>query len=106
MRIIMRIYVFILRNVHYYALMDTAKIIGRQLRERRRALGITQAELAVRSELSRRTITAMEKGETDITLTRLLSVLQVLGMQLRLSESDIKRRPTEAELQDMFKDEE
>ncbi|GIZ52659.1 hypothetical protein NCCP691_26730 [Noviherbaspirillum aridicola] len=68
---------------------------------------MTQEELAVRAGLSRRTLIAVEAGKTDITLTRLLSVLSVLGLEIGLTEAArTKRRPRESELLEIFGEDE
>jgi transcriptional regulator with XRE-family HTH domain len=58
--------------------------IGHRLRERREALGWTQAELARRCRLHRAYIGFMERGERNVSLINLRRIAKVL--RLRLSD--------------------
>ena len=57
--------------------------IGLTIRERRRALGLDQAELARRVGVSRQWIVAMEKGKARAELGLVLRTLSALGIALR-----------------------
>lgn len=62
---------------------DIEKELGKRLRNRRLDMNLSQTEIADRSGLSRRTITAIEHGEgstlsTLITLMRALNALDTL----------------------------
>lgn len=83
--------------------MITHEIIA-TITRRRRELGLTQAELAARARISRRSIIDLENGmgKHDIGIRKLLRLLDSLGLQLTMSES--KARPTESELRDLFGD--
>lgn len=70
--------------------------------DRRRELGLTQAELARRANVSRRTIIAFEGGESDIGLQRLMRMLLALDLTLHLRDGI--GRPNESELRSLFKD--
>ena len=59
--------------------------LGNVIRARRKALGITQAELADLSGISVRTIVEIENGGNSISLKRLLPVLAALGLRLSIS---------------------
>ena len=89
------------RNVLYYALMDIRSLIA-EVTRRRRALALTQDELSRRSGVSRRTIIAMEAGQTDIGISRLARLLD--AMDLALAVVPRTSRPTESQLRDIFKD--
>jgi len=55
--------------------------IGHQVRERREALGLTQAQLAHLSELSRQTVVGLEGGTlSDLGFQRVAQVMAVLGL--------------------------
>jgi transcriptional regulator with XRE-family HTH domain len=57
--------------------------IGQRIREQRRALGLTQEQLARLSELSRTTINQMENGTlVDLGYTKLSNLLSLLGLDL------------------------
>jgi y4mF family transcriptional regulator len=58
---------------------------GSVIRARRKALGITQAELADLSGISVRTIVEIESGGNSISLKRLLPVLATLGLRLSIA---------------------
>ena len=58
--------------------------IGQRIREQRRALGLTQEQLAKLSELSRTTINQMENGTlVDLGYAKLSNLLSVLGLDLQ-----------------------
>jgi y4mF family transcriptional regulator len=59
--------------------------LGNVIRARRKALGITQAELADLSGISVRTIGEIESGGNSISLKRLLPVLATLGLRLSIA---------------------
>jgi transcriptional regulator with XRE-family HTH domain len=71
---------------------EVAQAFGRRLYAARRRLGISQQELADRVDMSRETISRLERGlanesrksSADPTLTALLALSRALGMQLRL----------------------
>jgi HTH-type transcriptional regulator / antitoxin HipB len=80
-------------------IMNTNEIIAAII-EQRRALRLTQEELAQRAGLSRRTIVAIEAGTHDIGLRKLLRILDSLGLALSLRSN--RRRPSEGELSELF----
>lgn len=58
--------------------------IGQRIKEQRRALGLTQEQLAKLSELSRTTINQMENGTlVDLGYAKLSHLLAVLGLDLQ-----------------------
>ena len=58
--------------------------ISKTLRERRRELGVSQADLARLSGLSLHGLSNIETGKGNPTMETLLKVLQVLGLQILL----------------------
>lgn len=58
--------------------------ISKTLRERRRELGVSQADLARLSGLSLHGLSDIETGKGNPTMETLLKVLQVLGLQILL----------------------
>ncbi len=82
-------------------IMNALEIIA-AIAAQRRALGLTQEEVARRAGLSRRTIVAIEAGTHDIGLRKLLRILDSLGLALSVKSG--RRRPTEDELSAMFGD--
>ena len=60
------------------------KTLGLAVREHRRALGLSQEELAERSGLHRNYIGGVERGERNVSYLNLLKI--AAGLELRLSE--------------------
>ena len=58
------------------------KQIGQRLRSKRAAWGITQAELARRAGVSPRFLVQLEKGEGNISVSRLANVCQALDLPM------------------------
>ena len=58
---------------------------GEILRDRRKALKLTQKELADRIGKERSYIGRIEKGDTDMQVSRLISIARALDMDLTLS---------------------
>ena len=57
---------------------------GEIFRERRKALGLTQKELAERIGRERTYINRIEKGETDMQLSTFLRIASALGISMQL----------------------
>lgn len=57
---------------------------GEVLRERRKALGITQKQLAEKVGRERTYINRIERGETDLQLSSFIRLADALGIMLRL----------------------
>ena len=62
--------------------MKTNVLIGQTIAERRKALKLTQAELADYSNVSERTLLSIEKGQGNPTLNQLNKILSILGLKL------------------------
>lgn len=62
-----------------------------QLAQARRALGLTQAELADKAGLSRMAVQKAESGNTDPRLSTLHVMARAMGMELMLVPSEIRR---------------
>src|SRR6266508_669520 len=54
--------------------------LGEKVRKRREALGLTQRQLAVRSELSLRFLAQLEAGQGNISLMRFAQLARALGL--------------------------
>src|SRR5262245_26900971 len=54
--------------------------LGDRVRKRREALGLTQRQLAVRSELSLRFLAQLEAGQGNISLMRFAQLARALGL--------------------------
>jgi HTH-type transcriptional regulator/antitoxin HipB len=63
-------------------LVDSPEDLGAAIRSRRRALRLTQADLAARAEVSRQWLVEIESGHPRAEIGRLLGVLEVLRLEL------------------------
>jgi len=60
------------------------KTLSEAIRERRKALSITQAQLADLSGVSVRAIFELENGTNSMSLKRVLLILKALGLKFNL----------------------
>jgi len=83
-----------------------ASDLALSIASRRRALKLTQAELAARADISRRTLIDLENGSgsSDIGFRKIERILNALGLSLAITEQ--AKRPTESELTAIFADDE
>lgn len=58
------------------------KTLGMQIKERRKALKITQKELADLAGISINTVVAAERGRGDPKISTYLAICNVLGLKL------------------------
>lgn len=58
------------------------KKLGITIKERRKALSITQRELAVLAGVGINTLTKIERGEANPSLKVILSILNTLGLEM------------------------
>ena len=63
---------------------DFPTSLAAQVRERRKALRLTQADLADLAACSPRFLRALEQGKASVRLDKLLPVLDALGLEIRL----------------------
>ena len=61
--------------------IQTAKALGERVRAHRKALGITQAELAMTSGTGIRFISDLENGKETCQIGKVLLVLRTLGLR-------------------------
>ena len=59
--------------------------LGGAIYQRRTDLGLTQADLARRANVSRQWLVAVERGKDTAEIGRVLAVIRVLGLQLELT---------------------
>lgn len=82
------------RFVYYIHTMDDLEDIARTIKAERKRSGLTQAELAMRSKVSRALIAKLETNKyPEIGVLKLLRVLGVLGLDIRITSKN-RRRPT------------
>ena len=63
----------------------TTKQIGKLVRDTRKAMNVTQQGLALTSGTGLRFISDLENGKATCQLGKVLTVLQTLGIELRLA---------------------
>lgn len=61
--------------------------IAEAVRQRRQALGLTQPELADLAEVSERLIRDLETGTLTVGIDKLLSILESLGLEIRIEKT-------------------
>ncbi len=66
----------------------TPSELGRTVKTKRKALGLTQAELALTSGTGMRFISDLENGKPTCQIGKTLTVLKTLGLRLTLSAPD------------------
>ena len=62
-----------------------AKVVGRDLRETRNALGLSQAEVAGRLGVSASYISAVEAGKRNLTLAQLANIANAMRLGIEVS---------------------
>ncbi|MDP1711818.1 MAG: type II toxin-antitoxin system Y4mF family antitoxin [Candidatus Nanopelagicaceae bacterium] len=62
--------------------------ISEAIKRRRKALGLTQLELADLADVSERLIRDIETGRLTIKTEKLLAVLEALGLEIRIQKSN------------------
>lgn len=60
--------------------------LGAELRARRRALQLTQEELAELAETTQRFVSTLETGKQTVRLDKVIEVADVLGLRLTFAE--------------------
>lgn len=65
-------------------LVGSAEELGRAIRARRKALGLTQTELATAARTSLRFVSEIERGKPTARLDGVLRLLAALGLSLRV----------------------
>jgi y4mF family transcriptional regulator len=64
--------------------VDRHRALARQVRQRRKSLKLTQADLADLAGCSARFVRAFEQGKQTVRLDKVLDLLEVLGLELVL----------------------
>jgi y4mF family transcriptional regulator len=64
----------------------TIQEIGAKLRERRKALNLRQRDLAELAGVTLRGLTDLENGKANPTVNQLAKLLEVLGLELRVTD--------------------
>lgn len=71
----------------------TTAQLGKLVRDTRKALGVTQQDLALTSGTGQRFISDLENGKATCHIGKVLTVLQTLGVQLQFSTPAIQGKP-------------
>ena len=66
---------------------SSVEALGHEVKKRRAALGLRQAELAELAGCSPRFLHSLENGKPTLRLDKVLDVLEVLGLDLLLAPS-------------------
>jgi len=66
------------------SMKHTPKTVGELVKSTRKAMGVTQKDLAMTSGTGLRFIIEMEKGKATCQLGKVLTVLQTLGIKIEL----------------------
>jgi HTH-type transcriptional regulator / antitoxin HipB len=72
----------------------TADQLPALLRSLRKASGLTQTALAARLDITQQTLSAMERNAENVSASRLINVLAILGVELVLRRSGEATPPT------------
>jgi transcriptional regulator with XRE-family HTH domain len=62
-----------------------AKVVGREIKDTRRAHGLTQAEVAERLGVSASYISAVEAGKRNLTLGQLANIANAMRLGIEIS---------------------
>jgi len=62
--------------------MDLKEKIGKTIKERRKQLGMEQVDLQDYADVSPVTVSKLEQGKLNITIEKLESIIDVLGLEL------------------------
>ena len=65
-----------------------AKVVGREIKDTRQALGLTQAEVAERLEVSPSYVSAVEAGRRNLTIGQLANIANAMRLGLDISFID------------------
>lgn len=71
--------------------MQSPESIGQVVYRVRKQLGVTQRDLALTAGTGLRFIIELEKGKPTCQIGKVLQVLQVLGIQLSLTHTELGR---------------
>jgi transcriptional regulator with XRE-family HTH domain len=71
------------------AASDPRKILGKEIRKRRAALGLTQEQLAEKADLHWTYISGIERGVRNVSIEKLLNIAKALGTRVRDLVKDI-----------------
>jgi len=62
----------------------TSKEIGKQIKERRKVLRITQPDLSEMAGISKNTLYKIERGQANPTIHIVNKIAEILGMEIKI----------------------
>ena len=62
----------------------SSKEIGKQIKERRNVLRITQSDLAEMADISINTLYKIERGQANPTIQMVNKIAEILGMEIKI----------------------
>lgn len=74
-------------------IITNANQVGQILRARRKARRVSQEQLAAKLDLSQNRLSEIESGVAPLTLERLITLANVLGLQLVLQDKADESEP-------------
>ena len=69
-------------------MIDFLESLGKQIRDRRNYLNITQVDLAEIAGVSLRSLIDIEQGKGNPSLNQLMKILDVLGMKIEITNKN------------------
>ena len=69
-------------------MIDFLENLGKQIRDRRNYLNITQVDLAEIAGVSLRSLIDIEQGKGNPSLNQLMKILDVLGMKVEITNKN------------------
>ena len=79
--------------------ITTPRDLGAAIRDRRKQLGLGQAELATRAGVSRQWLIQVEGGKPGVAIGLVLRLLNVLDLRLTLDAPGLRASPTRGPLE-------
>ena len=70
-----------------HQLVTTPTQLGEVIRGRRKARGMSQAELAAKLDISQSRLSILESDSAGLTLDRLLAIARVLGLEIVVQDA-------------------
>lgn len=68
------------------------QILMTPIQRKRKALGLTQQQLANMAGLSRQSMNGIERGTVNVTLENLVRLLDILGLSISIADPEAERR--------------
>ena len=68
--------------------MDYLVVIGKKLKEQRKRLGLSQAELAEKLDIHEKQVYRIEIGKNSPSILTVLKMVQILKMDIRVLDAD------------------